>query len=217
MRKYTSTRAAAPVSCLRFTYFRGSGVGEKAVLQPANKTGYPILEQLKHERAWQTRLFSPPFRAALTAIVIQMSKVKHDKVRSNIQTYLRRELSVVVDPVSVFLFHMFRHSEDKIEAHHINDMHSCRTSKGPWYPLTEHVNWCLIDNLKFTGDGMCRLNCSRVSFWKSVEEESLAGPLKNCQCAHLQISCHTLQMRLPFLFFLFALELGDEGMHAVRH
>lgn len=31
-----------------------------------------------------------------------------------------------------------------------------------------------------------------------VEEESLAGPLKNCPCTHLQISCHTLQMRLPF-------------------
>lgn len=39
--------AAFGIICLSFTYFRGSGVGEKTVLQPADKTGYPMLEQLK--------------------------------------------------------------------------------------------------------------------------------------------------------------------------
>lgn len=139
----TRARKCRRVQLLRSTYLRGSGVGEKTALQPANKTGYPMLEQLKHSGFFFWAIFT------WTCCGVKASCERH-----------------------------------------------APTSKG-LISSTRRVNWCLIDNWSSGAtwklfQGVCLKSAFRV------EAEPLAGPLKHCHWTLLQISCHTLQMRLPF-------------------
>lgn len=100
-------------------------------------------------KIWQTKLnyffFFPPTPPLCDK---KRVKFKRDKVRSN--KFLQSELSIVLDPVSKALFICFGAGRIKlkpiISMTCVATLPDCRTSKSPWFPLTEHVNWCLIDN-----------------------------------------------------------------------
>lgn len=130
--------------------------GEKIVFQPANKTGYPMLEQLKQ----QIRLFSLIFVTAPACLKLKLVMLK------NMASLMKREnyLLCWTLPVSVFSFHrMWIKLKPIMLMTCLALLPSSPTSKRPWFALTKHANWCLIDNLGSQAMAMCHPNCSRVS------------------------------------------------------